>query len=49
MKAKKNYNGKFVGLTPKEYEKLKDRHKKVLEIFSKYKFITYNQCWRIFV
>lgn len=38
MKTKKNYKDKFVGLTQKEYEKLEDRHKKVLEIFSKYKF-----------
>ncbi|GEM_PF-3685162 len=34
MKAKKKYAERFVGITPKEYEKLEDRHKKVLEIFS---------------
>ncbi len=28
----------FVGLTPKSYEELEDRHKKVLEIFSRSKF-----------
>ena len=35
---KKKYAEKFVGLTPKSYEKLSDRYRKVLEIFSHYKF-----------
>jgi ubiquinone/menaquinone biosynthesis C-methylase UbiE len=38
MKAKKKYAEKFTGITPKEYEKLEDRHKKVLEMFSRHKF-----------
>jgi len=38
MKSKKKYAEKFVGITPKDYEELEDRHKKVLEIFSRYKF-----------
>ena len=38
MIMKKKYINKFVGKTPKEFEKLEDRHKKVLEIFSKYEF-----------
>jgi len=38
MKAKKKYTEKFVGITPKDYEELEDWHKKVLEIFSRYKF-----------
>ena len=38
MKSKKKYAEKFVGITPKDYEKLEDRHKKVLDIFSRYKF-----------
>lgn len=38
MKAKKNYKDNFVGLTPKEYKKLENRHKKVLETIAKYKF-----------
>lgn len=29
---------KFVGITPSEYDKLGDRHRKVLEVFSRYKF-----------
>mgnify|MGYP000008674665 CR=1 FL=1 len=38
MKSKKKYAEKFVGITPKDYEELEDRHKKVLDIFSRYKF-----------
>jgi len=38
MKSKKKYTEKFVGITPKDYEELEDRHKKVLNIFSRYKF-----------
>lgn len=38
MRAKKKFAEKFVGITPKEYDELEDRYKKVLEIFSKYKF-----------
>ena len=38
MKAKKKYAEKFVGITPKDYEELEDRHKKVLDIFSRYRF-----------
>lgn len=38
MKAKKKYADKFVGITPKDYEELEDRHKKVLDIFSRYQF-----------
>ena len=37
MKAKKKYDEEFVGITPKEYKQLEDRHKKVLKIFSKHK------------
>jgi methionine biosynthesis protein MetW len=36
--AKKKYADRFVGITPREYGELEDRHKKVLEIFSKYEF-----------
>ena len=36
--AKRKYADRFVGKTPKEYEELEDRHRKVLEIFSKYEF-----------
>ncbi|MBT9150492.1 MAG: putative S-adenosylmethionine-dependent methyltransferase [candidate division WS2 bacterium] len=38
MKAKKKYAEEFIGITPKEYEELEDRHKKVLTIFSKHRF-----------
>lgn len=38
MKKKEKYTDKFVGITPKEYKELGDRHKKVLEIFSRHKF-----------
>ena len=38
MKSKKKYAEKFVGITPKDYEELEDRHKKVLDIFSRYRF-----------
>lgn len=38
MKSKKKYAEKFVGITPKDYEELEDRHKKVLDILSRYKF-----------
>ena len=38
MKSKKKYAEKFVGITPRDYEELEDRHKKVLDIFSRYKF-----------
>jgi len=34
MKSKKKNAEKFVGITPKDYEELEDRHKKVLDIFS---------------
>ena len=34
MKAKKKYAEKFVGITPKDYEEIEDRHMKVLDIFS---------------
>ncbi|MCS7140548.1 MAG: class I SAM-dependent methyltransferase [Candidatus Nezhaarchaeota archaeon] len=37
MKAKKRYSERFVGITPRELDELEDRHRKVLEIFSKYK------------
>ena len=36
--SKKKYAEKFVGLTPKSYEELSDRHRKVLEILSRYRF-----------
>ena len=36
--SKKKYVEKFVGLTPKSYEELSDRHRKVLEVLSRYKF-----------
>jgi ubiquinone/menaquinone biosynthesis C-methylase UbiE len=36
--AKKKYTDKFVGRTPREYEGLEDRYRKVLEVFSKYEF-----------
>ena len=36
--SKKKYAEKFVGITPKEDEQIQDRHKKVLENFSKYRF-----------
>ena len=38
MKAKKKYAEMFTGKSPKDYKNLDDRHKKVLEIFSKYRF-----------
>jgi len=38
MKAKNKYAEKFVGITSKEYSELEDRYRKVLTIFSKYKF-----------
>jgi len=38
MKAKKDWVDWFVGLTPEDHERLGDRHKKILRIFSKYKF-----------
>jgi len=38
LKSKKKYAEKFVGITPKDYEEIEDRHKKVLDIFSRYKF-----------
>jgi len=38
MKAKKEYVEKYCGVTPKDFEKLEDRYKKVLKIFSKYRF-----------
>lgn len=37
MGSKEKYINKFVGITPKDYEDLEDRHRKVLEIFSKYR------------
>ena len=36
--TKKRYADRFVGITPREYGELEDRHRKVLEIFSKYEF-----------
>jgi len=36
--AKKKYADRFVGKTPREYGELGDRHRKVLEVFSKYEF-----------
>jgi len=36
--AKKKYADRFVGKTPRENGELEDRHRKVLEIFSKYEF-----------
>ena len=36
--SKKKYVEKFVGITPKDYGQFEDRHRKVLEIFSKYRF-----------
>ncbi len=36
--VKKKDVEKFVGITPSEYSKLGDRHRKVLKIFSKYNF-----------
>ena len=36
LAAKKRYAERFVGSTPKEFEELEDRHRKVLEILSKY-------------
>ena len=38
MKAKKRYAEMFTGKSPKNYKNLDDRHRKVLEIFSKYRF-----------
>jgi methionine biosynthesis protein MetW len=38
LSAKKKYLDRFVGKTPKGYGELEDKHKKVLEIFSKYEF-----------
>lgn len=38
MKAKNKYIEKFVGSTPRGGEKLEDRHRKVLEIFSGQQF-----------
>ena len=37
-RAKRKYADRYVGKTPKEYGGLEDRHRKVLEIFSKYEF-----------
>jgi SAM-dependent methyltransferase len=37
-RAKRKYADRYVGKTPKEYGELEDRHRKVLEIFSKYEF-----------
>jgi len=39
--SKKRYTEKFAGLTPKIFEELDDRHRKILEIFSKYKLKEY--------
>jgi methionine biosynthesis protein MetW len=36
LAAKKRYAERFVGRTPKEFEELEDRHRKVLEMLSKY-------------
>ena len=38
MKGKKKYAEKFVGATPTQYEEFEDRHKKVIRLFSDYKF-----------
>jgi len=38
MKSKKKYAEKFVGITPKDYEELEDRQKKVIDIFSHREF-----------
>jgi len=37
LKSKKKYAEKFIRITPKDYEELEDRHKK-LDIFSHYEF-----------
>ena len=36
LAAKKRYAERFVGRTPKEFEELEDRHRKVLEVLSRY-------------
>jgi len=36
--SKRKYAEGFVGYTPKSYEQFEDRHRKILKIFSKYKF-----------
>jgi len=38
LTSKKKYVDKFVGVTPRQYEQLEDRHIKALKIFSKYRF-----------
>lgn len=38
MSAKRKYAEKFYGITPSEYAQLEDRHRKVLDILSMYKF-----------
>jgi len=38
MKSKKKYAEKYAGITPNDGRELEDRHKKILEIFSKQTF-----------
>lgn len=38
MKAEKKYAEKYLGKTPKAEKEFEDRHKKIVEIFSKHKF-----------
>jgi 2-polyprenyl-3-methyl-5-hydroxy-6-metoxy-1,4-benzoquinol methylase len=38
MKAKKKFAERFVGITPRNFDELEDRQRKVLEIFSSYHF-----------
>ncbi len=38
IRLKRKFIDKYVGITPRSYEELEDRHRKVLDIFSKYKF-----------
>ncbi len=38
MKGNKKYAEKYVGVTPKEYGEFEDRHRKVIRLFSNYKF-----------
>jgi len=38
VKAKKKFAERFVGITPRNFGELEDRHRKVLEIFSSYQF-----------
>lgn len=38
MSAKEKYTEKYCGITSKDFERLEDRYKKTLEIFSKHKF-----------